>query len=124
MQSPSLHQQQPCVAQTSVEKSVVTSVERFTEQYNTAKTPEARAVVAKVYANALADAEVRTQLEQQLRKYAAGLAGKQQQAAASGSNASTVKQQAVNGWVAASSALNALALQVTLHCVLTHIHMH
>jgi ribosome modulation factor len=77
-----------------------------------------------VYANALADAEVRTQLEQQLRKYAAGLAGKQQQAAASCSNTSTVKQQAVNGWVAAISALNALARQVTLHCVLTHMHMH
>jgi ABC-type phosphate transport system ATPase subunit len=82
MQSPPLHQQQPCVAQTSVEKSVVTSVERFTEQYQAADTPQAQAVVAKVYANALADAEVRTQLEQQLRKYAAGLAGKQQQAAA------------------------------------------
>jgi nitrate/nitrite transporter NarK len=110
------------VSQQSLETSLTRSLNHYTEQYDAASTPEAQAVLAKVYRTALPDEDVRMQLEQQLQRYAAVLVGKQQQAAAKGSTASTVNLQAVDGWIAAIGALNALALQVTLHCILTHTH--
>ena len=63
---------------------------------------------------------MRLQLVQQLQHYRAVLVEKRQQAAAEGKTASSITVQTVDNWIAAISALNALAAQVTC----THMYMH